>query len=74
MDELKYEVYVEVFYIQMWRDNAVYRTESGGCRWMRKEIVDANMPTLTNVIYAAANDEFANNNMTVRRRKEVNND
>jgi hypothetical protein len=70
MMDIEYEVYVEVFAIQMWRDDAVYRTKSSGCRWMSKKVVDNNLPGLTNIIYAAASDEFASNNMTIRRKKE----
>ena len=68
-DEIKFEVYIEVVYIQEWRDGAVFRTESGGCRWMPKDIVDANVPSVTNVMYVAATDEFAMSNMTIRRAR-----
>ncbi len=68
MEDLEYEVYVEIFYIQEWRDNSVYKTASGGCRWISKAIADANIPSATNVMYVAANDKFAQENMTIRRK------
>jgi hypothetical protein len=66
---MEYEVYIEVFHIQEWRGGAVYRTESSGCKWMSKKVVDSNLPNMTNVLYVAANDEFAQNNMTIRRKQ-----
>jgi hypothetical protein len=68
----EYEVYVQVFYIQEWRDDSVFKTEPGDCRWMSKDVVDENRPRLTNIIYASANDEFAKNNMTIRVKKDGN--
>ena len=66
-DHSLYEAYVEVYVILEWRDGAVFRTESVGHRWVSMETTKANHPNVTNVIYAAANDEFAKNNMTIRK-------
>ena len=66
-----YEVYMELFRITQWRDGCVYRTESEGCAWFRKALVDANRPAETNLMYVAASDEFAATHSTIRlaRRK-----
>ena len=64
-----YEVYVEVFLILEWRDDSVFKTKSDGTRWINEGIVKANKPRMSNIIYSAANDEFAQNNMTIRRMK-----
>lgn len=67
---MEYEVYIEAFVIQEWKGDTVYRTTSAGCRWVDKKVVDNNLPNLTNVLYVAASDEFANNNSSIRRKKE----
>ena len=68
--DIEYEVYVEVFAVQEWRRDEVLRTASTGTRWVNKKVVDNNLPNLTNIIYAAASDEFAKDNVTIRRKKE----
>jgi GNAT superfamily N-acetyltransferase len=66
----EYEVYVEVFYIlEREPDYSIKRTESSGSRWVAQTVVDANLPDVTNVVYAAASDEFAHNNSTIRKRR-----
>ena len=64
-----YELYVEVFRVTAWRDDAVYATKSDGCQWVSKETIDGNRPRTTNVIYAAASDHFAQTNMTIRIKR-----
>lgn len=65
----EYEVYVEKFIIDEWRDGCIFRTASQGYGWFPKVEVDNNKPRETQVIYAAASDEFANSNMTIRVKK-----
>ena len=67
---MEYEVYMEKFLITMWRDDAVYRTESKGCDWFLDSVVKANKPRLTNGMYVAASDKFAETHSTIRRRHE----
>jgi hypothetical protein len=64
-----YDVYREKYRILEWRAGAVYKTESLGVGWFPMEDVDRNVPAVTGVIYAAADDEFARENMTIRTRK-----
>ena len=66
---MEYEVYVEEFHVTEWKDGAVYETESFGHKWIPEEVRNNNIPRESNIIYAAANDEFAKNNMTIRRVK-----
>ena len=66
---IEYEVYVEVFKVTEWHDNSVYKTQSLGCDWFNEEFVKANRVNETNLMYVAANDEFAQNNMTIRKAK-----
>lgn len=69
--EPRFEVYMELFRITQWRDGCVYRTESLGCSWFPKAVVDANHPAGSNLMYVAASDEFAATHSTIRlaRRK-----
>lgn len=62
----QYEHYREVFRITAWRDGCVYATESLGCRWVSGDVIADNIPGDTDLMYVAANDEFANTHMTVR--------
>jgi len=63
-------VYVQPFLITEWRDGAVLRTEAQEHGWYDEAVVQANKPRESGVIYAAANDEFAQTHMTVRIKKE----
>jgi hypothetical protein len=62
-----YEEYREVFKITEWRDGCIYKTVSLGHGWFSKDIIDINKPDESNLIYAAASDDFARENMTIRR-------
>jgi hypothetical protein len=62
----RYEVYVELFQITMWRDGCVYATESRGCGWYPKTLTDANRPAATWLMYVAASDEYAQTHSTIR--------
>lgn len=68
--ERRYDVYRELFRITEWRGGAIYRTKSQFVGWFPMEDVDANVPALSGLLYVAASDEFARNNMTIRTRKE----
>lgn len=68
-DDTAYEVYVQPFLITEWRDGCVFRTQRQECGWHDKSVVDANRPRESGVTYAAANDAFAQANMTIRKRK-----
>jgi hypothetical protein len=65
---LQYEVYVEIFDISEWRCGFVYRTVSRGCDWVDTNVVDANKPANSGIIYAAATDEYAQTHATIRRK------
>jgi hypothetical protein len=65
-----YEVYRTKFEIIEWKGGTVYRTKELETDWFDTEIVDANKPSKTNIIYAAASDEFACNNITIRKKKK----
>jgi hypothetical protein len=64
------EAYREKFEITEWRDGCVYATRSLGCGWFDVDEMNANRPAETGVMYVAASDEFAQNNMTIRKKKE----
>jgi hypothetical protein len=64
-DTTQYEVYREKFRITEWRDGCVYRTESLGCGWFA--MPESERPSEIGIMYAAASDEFARNNMTIRK-------
>jgi hypothetical protein len=66
---MKFEVYRQLFRITEWRDGCVFRTEPVRYDWFPEAVVDANVPRTTNLIYAAPDDEFARNNMTIRRAR-----
>lgn len=51
MEGIKYEVYREMFAITEWRDGSVYRTESLGCDWFPQDLVDSNLPRVTQVMW-----------------------
>jgi hypothetical protein len=70
------ETYVEVFAILEWKDDGtgtmcIWKTKSQGHQWIDDTIVKANRPSETQIVYASANDEFARNNMTFRRKHEA---
>jgi hypothetical protein len=65
--EPAYEEYRELFRITEWRDGCVFRTESLGYGWFPQAEVKANRPAESDLIYAAASDEFAQTHMTIRR-------
>jgi len=65
-----FEVYVERFLITEWKQGCVYKTKSTGCYWKPESEVKANRPGMSGVIYCAANDEFAQNNMTIRKARQ----
>jgi hypothetical protein len=64
---MQLDVYREKFRITGWRDGCVWSTESLGCGWFCEDQVKGNIPGDTQVMYVAASDAFARNNMTVRR-------
>src|SRR5208337_3988554 len=63
VEKMEYELYVEKVQITQWRDDSVYGTISLGTNWYPENVVKANIPRQTWVMYIAANDEFAQNNM-----------
>ena len=65
-----YEEYREKFRITEWRDGCIYGTVSLGCGWFPQEEIHGNLPAVTKIMYVAASDEFAKNNMTIRRAKK----
>lgn len=67
MPDVEYEQYVEAFEVTEWRDGCIYGTKTLGCGWFPTARVKANIPRDTNIVYVAASDEFAQNNMTIRR-------
>jgi len=69
MPEIEYEVYRERFRITERRDGCVYRTESLGTGWFDDNMVKANEPGKTDIMYVAASDEFAENNTTIRKKR-----
>jgi hypothetical protein len=64
-----YELYRAKFEITQWKNGAVFRTKWLKTGWFDAKIVDENKPRETNIMYVAASDEFANNNMTMRKKK-----
>ncbi len=60
------EQYREKVQITKWRDGAVMETRSLGCGWFAEDVVEANKPRESGIMYIAASDDFARNNMTVR--------
>jgi len=65
----KYELYMEKFRITEWHGDTIYRTQTLGCDWFPAETIDGNYPHYTGFMYVAASDEFAQNNVTIRRAK-----
>jgi hypothetical protein len=64
---MAYEVYKEQRKITQWKDGCVYRTALVSIGWFPKDVIDANIPADTNLIYAIPNDDFACCNMTIRK-------
>ena len=67
--ELELELYVEKFQVAERRDGCIYRTRSLGHEWLAEATIKDNRTAETNIIYAAASDEFARSHMTVRLKK-----
>ena len=65
-----YEVYREKFTITEIRDGCVYKTKSLGCGWFDEmEVKQARTLKVGDIGYAAATDEFARNNCTIRKKR-----
>jgi hypothetical protein len=65
----EYELYQEIFEITQWRDGCVYKTISLGTDWFDESVSKENIPSKTNLLYVAANDEFARTHMTIRKAR-----
>jgi hypothetical protein len=62
---------MEQFRVTEWRDGCVWTTESNGCGWFSEDLVHANVTSYTGIMYVAASDDFARNNMTIRKKNHV---
>lgn len=69
-DEIKFDHYVEVFAILEWDEGSVFKTESRGCAWINEDDINTNIPPLSGIIYAAATDNYAMSNTTIRVHRE----
>ncbi len=67
---MSFEVYREKVQITQWQDDAIYRTRSLEVGWFPEAEVKANRPRESGFMYVAATDDFANNNMTIRKVRE----
>jgi hypothetical protein len=67
--ERLYDVYVSKHKITGYREGAVYSTLLLETGWFPQEDVNANIPDISGILYAAASDEFASTHMTIRTRK-----
>lgn len=65
----QYEVYREVFSITEWKDDAIYTTVSLGYGWYDMDMVDANQPKQTNLIYAPPSTTNHDVAMPIRRKR-----
>ena len=61
-----FDLYVETFSIDEWRDGCVYRTTSLGYEWVPEAVVKANRPADTGIDYAAASTDVAARQLTIR--------
>lgn len=69
MADKQYEVYRERFRVTEWRDGCVYHTQSEGCGWFDADVVTANRPGATNILYVAASDDYAQTHSTIRIKR-----
>jgi hypothetical protein len=65
-DKIQYEVYREKYVVTEWRDGCVYKTLSVETGWF--DLEETEHPPF-GVSYAAASDEFAENNSTIRKKR-----
>lgn len=65
---MKYEVRRELFRITERRGGATYKTESQGVAWFDMDLVDANKPGETDLIYASPSGVYEDM-LNIRRKK-----
>lgn len=70
-DSALYEYYRQKFIVTEYKDDCVFRTRSEGHGWFPGEVVDGNISRETNIIYAAPNDAFSEENCTIRKKKKI---
>lgn len=67
--EPKYEIYRERMKILERREGAVYRTESLGHGWFDEELVKANKPSETDIMYVVPSSEHPGPSVLIRKKR-----